>query len=70
MKPDEVFRRLSSYYKSLPKLLLFRTAASPTFFLEVWLLALEFHIVIVLEELTPVACFLLTACFLSTTAFL
>ena len=47
--------------KSLPKLLLLRSAASPTFFLEVWLLALELHVVVVLEELTPIACILLAA---------
>ena len=47
--------------KSLPKLLLLRSATSPTFFLEVWLLALELHVVVVLEELAPIACILLAA---------
>ena len=49
------------YNKSLPKLLLLRSAASPTFFLEVWLLALELHVIVVLEELAPITCILLAA---------
>lgn len=51
----------SPYHKSLPKLLLLRSATSPTFFLEVWLLTLELHVVVVLEELAPIACILLAA---------
>ena len=58
---------------SLRQLLLLRTAACPAFFLEVGFLALELNVVVVLEELTPVACLLfsarLTATTLCTTAF-
>ena len=58
---------------SLSRLLLLRTAACPAFFLEVGFLTLELNVVVVLEELTPVACLLfsarLTATTLCTTAF-
>ena len=50
-------------------LLLLRSATSPTFFLEVWLLTLELHVVVVLEELAPIACILLRTGFLSATRF-
>ena len=49
------------YHKSLPNLLLLRSATSPAFFLEIWLLTLELHVVVVLEELAPIACILLAA---------
>ena len=55
--------------KSLPKLLLLRSATSPAFFLEVWLLTLELHVVVVLEELAPIACILLRTGFSSATRF-
>ena len=59
--------------QSLRRLLLLRTAACPAFFLEVGFLTLELNVVVVLEELTPVACLLfsarLTATTLCTTAF-
>ena len=58
---------------SLRRLLLLRTAACPAFFLEVGFLALELNVVVVLEELTPVARLLfsarLAATTLCTTAF-
>ena len=58
---------------SLSRLLLLRTAACPAFFLEVGFLALELNVVVVLEELTPVARLLfsarLAATTLCTTAF-
>ena len=52
---------------SLRRLLLLRTAACPAFFLEVGFLALELNVVVVLEELTPVACLLFSARLTATT---
>ena len=58
---------------SLRRLLLLWTAACPAFFLKVGFLALELNVVVVLEELTPVARLLfsarLAATTLCTTAF-
>ena len=55
--------------KSHYALLLLRSATSPTFFLEVWLLTLELHVVVVLEELAPIACILLRARLSAATRF-
>ena len=52
---------------SLRRLLLLRTAACPAFFLEVGFLALELNVVVVLEELTPVARLLFSARLAATT---